>query len=189
MVLKRKFSILITMLVCLFALVELTSCGENNTDSSEPEDKYTETERNFVDALDILFIDMLKDHSSLKITKILGSWCDGKLIAFTCTSNNSFGGAVSSNYIIATKGFTFEKSMLPDWKSDDDHIGTTIPKGYCVEYALVTDGTSIPSGDVQWAIKIIADYGDEKNRDDVKNITVANANELLTEYKISQGWA
>lgn len=192
MVLKRKISILFTLVICLFALFALTACGvteKTEKNEEQEEEKYTETEKNFVEALDTILIDMLKDPASLKITKILGSWCDGKLIAFTCTSNNSFGGAVSSSYIIATKGFTFEKSMAPDYLDNaNKYIGTTILKGYCVDYALITDTLSIPSGDVQWAISYIADYGDEINRDDVKNITVANVNALLNQYKEEQGW-
>lgn len=192
MVLKRKFSILITMFVCLFALVGLTSCGGNNANSNvpeEPEDKYTETERNFVDALEFMLMDSLKDPSSLKITRILKSYCGGKVIAFSCTASNSFGGTVSSDYIIITKAFELEESMVNDIFMDNDvPFGTMLIKGYFVDYSLATDFI-VPNSKAQEALQMIVRYNDDINEDSELNITVANVNELLTEYKKSQGWA
>ena len=73
-----------------------------------------------------------------------------------------------------------------------DHVpplmGTMLIKGYFVDYSLATDFI-VPNSKAQEALQMIVRYNDDINEDSELNITVANVNELLTEYKKSQGWA
>lgn len=116
MVLKRKFSIFITMLVCLFALVGLTSCGTSGA------------EKKVANFIIEEMIESYKDPSSVIVTSPSISK-DGCVAKCKIGGKNSYGSLNYTTYYLVLESFTtdggnsFEAGEIYEEDWDDPTYG------------------------------------------------------------------
>lgn len=131
MVLKRKFSILLTMFVCLFALIGLTSCAGSSS-SASAYDSLSSDEKLVFDAL-VMNINDFKDPASVKIVEC--SDVSGGSVHIKIKATNSFGGTITNWYNLCVEG--------NDW----------IPTGYMLEMSVTGHaGKTINIGNLNRAL-------------------------------------
>lgn len=179
MVLKRKFSILITMFVCLFALVGLTSCGSKT--------KLSKHEQSFLDTFTQEMLLDLNNPSEVKILSIDWASCDGKIVTFKISGQNSFGGTLTGQYSLVVSDITDTSKYATDFMTEimPSAFTTSLSKGQYNRRDTVELAIS-ELNKVECTIYYLAGNSDAKSN---LSYNVANINNALKEFKISQGWA
>lgn len=179
MVLKRKFSILITMFVCLFALLGLTSCGGDSKDSAY--DKLTNEEKLLFDYFTENQLSYFKDPTSASFISAFVMY-DNKMVSFKVSGTNSYGGKTTSHYCVTIQEISDTKAILPNDLPSYVYEGiySSIGKFVCVD---LDDDTSKMTK-LELSLALIYGYAEDRSQ-----LNIPNLNEALTEYKASQGWA
>lgn len=207
MTLKRKIFGLFSILICLFAVLGLTSCGggsnnnqsnnnsnnnnsnNNNNQSVEPSpeplpetayDKLTAIEKELFDYFVTYQLPYFKDPTSASFVSA-GVMCENKIAKYTVSGTNSFGGKVSTEYLVTierindtSKYLNVDSSMLKNYDS-------SIEKYFGGDLESVLDASND-----DFSSTFVRIYFQTKSN--LTTLSIANLNKALKEYKESQGW-
>lgn len=180
MALKRKIFGLFSILICLFAVLGLTSCGGSGTKLSEPEqlllDAFTEN----------VLLDF-KNPSSVKFLKVSWAKCDGAIVKFTVSAQNGFGGTTNNEFELVVKNIPDTKKYYTSVMESFESItsfATSLSKG---SYITLDDLSVLPINELDKTGRTIY-YLSTSNATNGSEYNIGNLNAGLEEYKVSQGW-
>ena len=119
MVLKRKFSIIMTMLICLMLLFGLTACGDtsdsnNDYNQQTPQIVLSEAEQEVYNSI-VKSLYAFKNPASVTVLAVSGEMLIGGRYV-KISAQNGFGGYSTSVYQANYSGL--KESDYTDWSSD-----------------------------------------------------------------------
>lgn len=174
---KKTLSIIFFVLVSITLLFTLCACPANNDDITEKE-KLTAEEKEFLDMFKAK-IYSFKDPASVKLISI-NSGFDGELYKITVSAANSYGAAVTSEYLLFSKTHHFTTSF------SDIPSGTLIKMDGIADYLLSLCTDTGNRDAYAESVAFVEKYCENFKADKV-TYSVKNINDALTEYKIEKG--
>lgn len=201
MVLRRKVFNLFLMLICLFAVLGLASCGggnnsqsnnNNNNNNNQPVvpspepapepayEKLSTTEKILFNYFVEFQLPYFKDPSSASFVKA-GTMCDNKIALYTVSGNNSYGNKVSTEYIIVIEKISDTSKYLNVDAENLSKYDSSIDQYYGGELE-----STISVKNPNFSSTFVRIY--LQNNSNLSTLSTANLNKALNEYKVSQGW-